>query len=303
MFDHLLVGVDGQQGGRDAVALVKLLLPPGGRLTLATVYPPRAYVWRGGSPAYQARDRDDARAVLEAAREGAGIEGELWCVESPSVGAGLHQLAEDRGSDLLVVGSSRRGLLGRVMLGDDTRAALNGAPCALAIGPAGYAEQPRAIERVGVGYNGSPESEHALGVARTLARQFSASLAAFEAVSIPARVLMAGAAPVGMSIDELVREAQDHLSSLGGIEGDAAYGVAAEELSRFSAAVDLLIVGSRGYGPIGRLVHGSIARALTRSARCPLLVLTRGGRARDATAVRLSADGRQAAAPQTATSP
>jgi nucleotide-binding universal stress UspA family protein len=122
MFDHLLVGIDGQQGGRDALALAKLLLPAGGRLTLATIYPPQAYVWRGGSPAYQARDRDDARAVLEAARDHDDVEAELWCLESPSVGAGLHQLAEDVEADLLVVGSSRRGLLGRVMLGDDTRA-------------------------------------------------------------------------------------------------------------------------------------------------------------------------------------
>jgi nucleotide-binding universal stress UspA family protein len=163
-------------------------------------------VWPDGSPAHHARDRDEARAVLEAAREEAGIDGDLWCVESSSVGAGLHELAEDEGADLLVVGSSRRGLLGRVMLGDDTRAALNGAPCAVAPAPAGYAQQPRAIERVGVGYNCSPESEHALGVGRKLARQFSASLAAFEAVSIPALVVMGGAAPVGMSFDELVSE-------------------------------------------------------------------------------------------------
>ncbi|HTP21823.1 MAG TPA: universal stress protein [Solirubrobacteraceae bacterium] len=41
------------------------------------------------------------------------------------------------------------------------------------------------------------------------------------------------------------------------------------------ATIDLLVVGSRGYGPIGRLVHGSTSRALADAARCPLLVLTR----------------------------
>jgi nucleotide-binding universal stress UspA family protein len=301
MFEHLLVGIDGQQGGRDALALARVLLPARGRLTLATAYAPKAYVWRGGSPAYQARDRDDARAVLEAAREGAEIEGELWCIESPSVGAGLHHLAQEMDADILVVGSSSRGLVGRVMLGDDTRAALNGAACAVAVAPAGYAEQRHAFERVGVGYNGSVESEHALGVARELARQFGARLAAFEAVSIPARVVMGGAAPVGISITELVGEAQDHLSSFGGIEAHAAYGAPAEELSLFSASVDLLIVGSRRYGPVGRVVHGSTASQLTRSARCPLLVLTRGARASDATVVHLAADRREAALADTAT--
>jgi nucleotide-binding universal stress UspA family protein len=52
-------------------------------------------------------------------------------------------------------------------------------------------------------------------------------------------------------------------------------GGAAEELALYGASVDLLIVGSRGYGPIGRLVHGSTSQRLTRIARCPLLVLSR----------------------------
>ena len=43
----------------------------------------------------------------------------------------------------------------------------------------------------------------------------------------------------------------------------------------YSASLDLLIVGSRGYGPIGRLIHGSTLRELARRARCPLLVLPR----------------------------
>lgn len=35
------------------------------------------------------------------------------------------------------------------------------------------------------------------------------------------------------------------------------------------------MIASRGYGPVGRLVHGSTTRQLARTARCPLLVLTR----------------------------
>jgi hypothetical protein len=43
----------------------------------------------------------------------------------------------------------------------------------------------------------------------------------------------------------------------------------------FSASVDLLVVGSRGYGPLGRLVHGSTSNELARVSCCPLLVLPR----------------------------
>jgi nucleotide-binding universal stress UspA family protein len=57
-----------------------------------------------------------------------------------------------------------------------------------------------------------------------------------------------------------------------------AYGDAAEELALYSASLDLLVVGSRGFGPIGRLIHGSTSTKLTHMARCPLLVLPRSAR-------------------------
>lgn len=76
-----------------------------------------------------------------------------------------------------------------------TRARRSTAPgCAVATTPVGYVEPPRAIERVGVGYNGSSESEHAFGGAGKLARRLGASLAAFEAVSIPPGVSWLGGA-------------------------------------------------------------------------------------------------------------
>jgi len=45
------------------------------------------------------------------------------------------------------------------MLGDHARAALNGAPCAVAIASLGLAEHPTPIAKVGVAYDRSPESE------------------------------------------------------------------------------------------------------------------------------------------------
>jgi nucleotide-binding universal stress UspA family protein len=192
-----------------------------------------------------------------------------------------------------VIGSSRRGLLGRVLVGDDTRAALNGAPCAVTIAPAGYAQHPVAMREIGVGYDASPESEHALGVARELAATHSTKLSAFQAVSIPASVAMAGAAPIYESIGESVQEARDRIEACGDVEPHAAYGQPAEELALYSASLDLLVIGSRSYGPVGRLVHGSTAQQLARSARCPLLVLTRAARAADA--VHASLGGHEAA--------
>jgi nucleotide-binding universal stress UspA family protein len=174
-----------------------------------------------------------------------------------------------------VVGSTRRGLYGRARLTDDTRAALNGAPCAIAVAPAGYGSEPPPLMReIGVGYDGSPESERALGAARVLAAGTGAKLSAFEAVSLPAHFV----APDRVRVNDIVRQARERIATMGNVEPHAAYGDPVEELTIYSASLDLLVVGSRGYGPLGRLLYGATAQHLARSARCPLLVLTRGAR-------------------------
>jgi hypothetical protein len=67
-------------------------------------------------------------------------------------------------------------LLGRLLLGDDACATLDGAPCAIAIAPHGYAEIPSPLDAIGVGYDGSSESEHALLTARELANRAGARM-------------------------------------------------------------------------------------------------------------------------------
>jgi nucleotide-binding universal stress UspA family protein len=198
-------------------------------------------------------------------------------VPASSPGRGLHQQAEEQGADLLVVGSCRHSALGRVMLGDDTRAALNGSPCAVAVAALGYAGHPGPIAKVGVGYNASPESESALETARALAASTGASVHVLEVVSIPTYAFTSIVPPVGGdTIDLLLGEAETRMKSLPGVEGTVIYGLTGEELAAFSASVDILVVGSRGYGPVRRLVLGSTTDYLERHGRCSLLALPRG---------------------------
>ena len=274
MFKQIVVGVDGGPGGRDAVALAKLLVAAGGELTLVHVVPGDAHACRGASAAYEASEAERANALLETVREETGVKAHLRWRGSSSVGRGLHELCELIGADLVAVGSSRRGLLGRVLLGDDTSAALNGAPCSIAIAPSDYSQQPGALREIGVGYDGSPESEHALSVARMLAGASGAKLSALEAVSLPSDAFL-GPGAVDNTPGRLLKDARGRIAAFGDVKPYAAYGQPAEELALYSASLDLLIVGSRGYGPIGRLIHGSTSQQLARSARCPLLVLTR----------------------------
>jgi len=278
MFKSVLIGMDRRLGGRDAVALAKQLVARDGQLTLAHVYPGDARLSRGSPLEYERMERNRAVELLTEAREHAGVSAELRYAESPSVGRGLHELAESSGADLLVVGSSERGLVGRVLLGDDTRAALNGAPCAVAIAPAGYSQRPVAIHRIGIAYNGTAESQYAVSVARALAQQCGAELSACEVITLPVYAFVGGPAPIDGVVEDMVVDARNRIAALGGVEPHAVYGLTGEELAAYSASVDLLIVGSRGYGPVGRLVHGSTSEQLARTARCPLLVLTRAGR-------------------------
>lgn len=292
MFHHVIVGVDEHAGGRDAITLAKNLVVTGGELTLAHVHRGDPGFMRGTSVAFEEAEQQRSLALLEAARDEAGVEAGRICIGSSSVGRGLHELAERQRADLLVIGSCRRGLLGRVFVGDDTREELNAAPCAVAVAPAGYAHQPRLSREIGLGYNHSPDSERALAVARALAAVRGAKLSAFEAVAIPAYMFSSDAGAVAESIPSYVDQARDRIAALGGVELHAAYGMVAEELALYSASLDLLVVGSRGYGPIGRLVHGSTSQKLARAARCPLLVLTRGARAPEAS--RPPTNGREA---------
>ena len=149
MFKHIVVGVDGREGGRDAVALARLPAALGGKLTLAFVVARDAHAYRGTSGSPEASDGGRAEALLEAVRRETGVEAHLRWYGSSSVGRGLHELCGVIGADLLVVGSSRRGLLGRVLIGDDTSAALNGAPCAIAIAPSNYSQQPGMTREIG----------------------------------------------------------------------------------------------------------------------------------------------------------
>lgn len=260
MFENVLVGVDGKPNARDAVALARRLTNRGGRLTLGHVH-------RGEMPSIE---------LLEPALAAAGVDVELKSIVASHPGAGLHQQAERQHADLLVVGSCSRGLFGRATLGDDTREALNGASCAVAVAARGYAENQKPIETIGVAYDGSGESAAALELARKLAASGHAKIQALEVVSIPS-LTFTGIVPVaiGESIDAMLSAAAARMSALPDVDGKAVYGLPGEELAAFGAQVDLLVVGSRGYGPLKRLVLGSTANYLASHARSSLLVLPR----------------------------
>jgi nucleotide-binding universal stress UspA family protein len=295
-FEHVIVGVDGRQGGRDAIALARWLVAPTGALTLTHVrssglFPPGARAEASGAVAAaaagegakaaarapEALGADGARELLERERADAELEARMTGVVAASVGRGLHELAEREGADLVVVGSSHRGFLGRVFLGDDTRASLNGAPCAVAVAPLAYARELGPVRTIGVGYDDSDESKAALTAACELASRCGARVRAKEIVQMPGAFYAGfGGVAWGNTLETMLDAAKRKMAELDGVEGDAELGLTGEELAAFGDDVDLLVVGSRSYGPVRRLILGSTSHYLAGHARCPLLVLPRG---------------------------
>ena len=116
-------------------------------------------------------------------------------------------------------------------------------------------------------------------VARELAHELGAAVTAFEDLPLPIYDISPGAWD---TLEEVIRNRRKaaclRISEETGLHASAACGDTVDEIAMFSGIVDLLVVGSRGYGPLGRLVHGSTTQRLLRYARSPILILTRAAR-------------------------
>ena len=285
MASKLIIGYDGTPQGDDAVALGRLLAQAlGYRAVLATVVP------FGPGLAGRADEKvlADARQRLEQVAEermgGADVEIDLVANRSPA--RGLYLLATEHSAGAIVVGSTHKGAVGRVVRGSVGENLLNGAPCAVAVAPRGYgAEEEHRLLRLGVGYDGTEESRAALAAAISLVERFHARLA-ITAVAEPAPMGY-GAALAVMSAGDweayeveakqtVLDEALEAVPADLPVEGRIRRGSAVRELVEASSELDLLLLGSRGYGPVRRVVLGSTAAGVVDAAHCPVMVLARG---------------------------
>jgi nucleotide-binding universal stress UspA family protein len=60
------------------------------------------------------------------------------------------------------------------------------------------------------------------------------------------------------------------------VSGRLLDGDPATELVKVSTELDLLALGSRGYGPVRTVLLGSVSRTLVREGACSVVVLPRG---------------------------
>ena len=301
MYPRILVGYDGREPGRDALALAAALRGTDGVVIAACVYPGSGQV---ASDSVERLLADAAaQTVAEAhAQENSGDWLQLRTARGHSPAHGLHVLSEEIEADLVVVGSPSRGEHGRVLAGSTGDRLLNGSPCPVAIAPKGFAAQAGSPRVIGVAYDGSESSETALREATALAAEFEASLRLITVV--PPLLLhwsaeaFAGGIASGDTIRDQRREEFRHRLEEAAermaaearaatvlLDGRPATMIAAEA----EKGIHLLVMGSRNYGPIRRVMAGSTAIELMRLAPCPVLVVPRGAAAPSAQAAEAGA--------------
>lgn len=277
----IVIGVDGREGGRDAIAVARMIAPAA-RLVLVGVWD--ADLERFGPLQPGPGPVWEERVIAE--RERAQVAADVRTLSARSVSRGLHEMAEAARADVIAIGTTRREGIGRLVLGDDARATLHGAPCGVVIAPAGWAADRRGLRRIAVGWDGSPEADEALAAARAIAAGTDTSIEVVTAVPHFLPPVDAGSAWVpGLTVDELaaiqrdaVERAARRLADLPDVEGHAEAGAPADRLREAAGRADLLVVGSRGHGPLRRLLTGSTADALAGTTSCPLLVVPRPAR-------------------------
>lgn len=283
---RILIGYQDSPEGRDALALGRVLAEiTDGSLTVATIYPwPRGLMTHEDLSNALAIESTDTFAKVRDLLPGLDVE--TVPVAEQSISNALGKLAEDRHAAVLVVGSCHHGKVGETLLGSTGASLLHGAPCAVMVAPRGYrdgpAEPPR---RIGIGFDGSPESWAALETAIAFAELDGGELVVISVADYPKygyatvwTVMTAG------EFEDAERKEMQRTQELA--LGRIPHGVKAEGrlltgspgalLADASGEVDLMVVGSRGHGPLRRTLLGSTSRTLMSSSRSPLLVVPRG---------------------------
>lgn len=300
MYRRIIVGFDGSEGGDDAVALGRLLADrTGAELVIAGVMPSQA-ARRFLETAVGGAERDiegDVTARVTRAAADAGARAQV--VSSGSPAHGLHDLAQELEADVVVIGSSSsKAKAGHVRAGRTALQLLSGSPAAVALAPTGYRYDHPALRVLGVAIDGSEQSLEALRTAVELADGATLRLMSVAVATNPVGPFW-GYGSWGYGLQELAEAAFDnarrHLDkAVAEVPPELRPGtvvldghVPTELRAEAEKGVDLLCLGSRAFGPMRRVLLGSVSASVVKDAPCPVLVVPR-------VAVRES-DGKRAA--------
>jgi nucleotide-binding universal stress UspA family protein len=210
-------------------------------------------------------------------------------------GEELATAAREQDADLVVLGSTHRGPLGRVVPGTTMEHLLSGTPIAVAVAPPHFAAREEAeadwkpldgagedtgMRVIGVGYDGSPGARGALEHATELALRNGAALRVYtvvrKAVPIAPDAPMTPSPTAPTELESRRAELHEAVAALPGevrAQPVILRGFPAPELVKACGlGVDLLVLGTHVRGHVGRLLHKNVAGEVVLEAPCPVLI-------------------------------
>ncbi|MGK2933266.1 MAG: universal stress protein [Solirubrobacterales bacterium] len=188
---------------------------------------------------------------------------------------GLRMLTDQVRPIAVVVGSPAGGTSDRGTSSTENKRILAGTKCPVAVAPPA-SQALRGFSKICVAVNGTDASDRALDQAASMAHSLGVTL---RIVSVLGSTHGSGKVPrskLGKGrIDRataILEDAARRVPPGVNIELEGLVGDPAEQLGRYSDGLDLMVVGSRGYGRFGRKLGRSVSSYLMEHARCPVLV-------------------------------
>jgi nucleotide-binding universal stress UspA family protein len=294
----VLVGYAADQAGAEALALGRLLTgqTETGQLIVCTVVPE---VWN--HPTLSAVDQEYANYLEEHAQETLasarslleGVQaGQVQYLKhaAKSATVGLSEAAALAGADVLVVGSARAGVSGRLSLGSVSGEILHSSGLPVALAPQGYDLAPgQRVTRLSCAYAGTEISNSTVLEALRLAGRLGVPLrvVAFAVRDRQMYPSLAGYKAENMIVDawrERTKAALERLQEqLAGHSPPLSVALAdGESWEEALGQVDwhpgeVLALGSSRMGVLARVFLGSNASKIIRASPVPVLVLPKVG--------------------------
>ena len=276
MFSKILVPLDGSLLAlRILKPLQRLLHSSPTHLTLLRIVEPRNTSAHDRMPAAEL----DMKAQLQDVRESLGSEITISTQlvrGDPADEIARH--ARDTGQDLVALSTHGRTGLDRLVRGSVAERVLRSCEVpVLLCSPLAFAAQDARFETILVALDRSERSERVLPLVErmAIAHDSRVKLLRVEPMlvsEVPSPILV-GSLWDPAPLEQSLATAVDRLERAGvKVEASAAYGVVASELLRASEGASLLAMTTHGRTGVSRWWFGSVAEAVLRQARCPLLV-------------------------------
>jgi nucleotide-binding universal stress UspA family protein len=281
-----IAGFDGTDGSRAAVRFAIRLAHaiPADVVAVNGYIVPRHVFGKGAADGAEAALAEDSRAEADLTLAGLHEDGVTDRIVRPGEPAqALIEAAEELDADLIVVGTHEAHGVQRLKLGSTAERVVHGAPCAVSIVP--YSVGIDELGTIAVAYDGRKPAQTALEYGAALARALSARLVLISVVDpFPTGTVetpgvdehyQAGVADA--AAEALRPELDVEVRIETGAPGEAIVAACGDD-------VDLLVTGSRAYGPAHAALVGSVSHYIAGHTRCPVVVVPRHVRRQPAVA-------------------